>query len=192
MIKDNVIQEKFHWFNEPRHSVENNKLIIQSSPDTDFWQKTHYGFQRDNGHCLLTKVQKDFSVTVRTEFEPENQYDQCGLIVRLNSENWIKMSTEYEDEEHSRLGSVVTNLAYSDWATIDIESKVKEMWYRIQNKENDFLLEYSFDNIRWHQMRIAHLYETFRSLSVGIYSCSPKDSSFTAKFDNFLLTESHW
>ena len=192
MIKNNQIAENFHWLNEPQFSIINNKLSIQSSPDTDFWQSTHYGFKRDNGHCLLTKIQKDFSLSVRTEFNPKMQYDQCGLMIRLDSDTWIKMSTEYEADSHSRLGSVVTNLGFSDWASIDIKTVLKEMWYRIQNKGNDFLLEFSADGERWHQMRIAHLHKAFRRISVGVYSCSPMDSSFTSVFENFQLGDSQW
>ncbi|MBI9097042.1 MAG: DUF1349 domain-containing protein [Spirochaetaceae bacterium] len=192
MIYKNKIDENFHWFNEPEFTIEKNRLKVRSFPHTDFWQTTHYGFKRDNGHCLLTKVQKDFSMTVRTEFEPKKQYDQCGLIVRLNSENWIKISTEYESDKHSRLGSVVTNWGYSDWASIDVHSKINEMWYRIQNKGHDFLLEFSKNGKKWHQLRITHLHETFRRVSAGVYSCSPSDSSFTAVFDHFQLADSNW
>lgn len=192
LIDKNEISPHFHWFNEPEYSIDGDRLKIRTSPDTDFWQSTHYGFKRDNGHCLLTKVQKDFSMTVRTVFKPEKQYDQCGLIVRLDSENWIKMSTEFEDGNHSRLGSVVTNLGYSDWATIDVHTSINEMWYRIQNKGNDFLLEFSRNGSKWQQLRIAHMHEIFRRVSVGVYACSPMDSSFSAGFDHFQLSDSQW
>jgi len=192
MIKDNQLTDTFFWHNQPQFKIENNRLSVETKPDTDFWQKTHYGFQRDNGHCLLTKIDSDFSMTVKTEFYPQKQYDQCGLIVRIDSNNWIKTSTEYETENHSRLGSVVTNTGYSDWATLDIHSKTNHMWYRIQSKDNDFLIEYSNDGLKWMQLRITHLQTEFNELSVGIYACSPMDSSFQAIFDNFTLAESHW
>jgi len=190
--KDGRISKDFYWFNEPRFEVEENRLKIQSYPDTDFWQKTHYGFQRDNGHCLLTDVQGDFSMTVRTEFHPGMQYDQSGLIVRLNSDNWIKASVEYETANHSRLGSVVTNNGYSDWATIDVYKSIQTMWYRIQSRGNDFLIEYSYDGEQWKQLRITHLQSSFDKIALGVYSCSPMDSSFEALFDNFELSESKW
>jgi regulation of enolase protein 1 (concanavalin A-like superfamily) len=126
-------------------------------------------------------------MTVRTEFYPQRQYDQCGLIARNNSENWIKASTEYENPHHSRLGSVVTNAGYSDWATIDIHSGTHVMWYRIQSERNDFLIEYSEDGQNWKQLRITHLLQPFKELQVGIYACSPMDSSFEAVFDEFSL-----
>ena len=166
--------------------------MIDSSPDTDFWQRTHYGFQRDNGHCLLKDIKEDFSMTVKTEFYPKKQFDQCGLIVRLDRENWIKASIEFESETHSRLGSVVTNNGYSDWATIDVHSKLSEMWYRIQSSGSDFIIEYSFNGTEWKQQRITHLHKIFKKLSVGVYSCSPMESSFQSQFSNFEITNSKW
>lgn len=190
MIKDNRINENYFWHNEPAFEIKNSRLHIITSPDTDFWQRTHYNFQRDNGHCLLTKIEKDFSVTVRTEFYPRKQYDQCGLIIRVDSQNWIKTSIEYETKEHSRLGSVVTNLGYSDWATIDIDSEKNSMWYRIQSRQNDIFIEYSDDGLNWKQLRITHLLCDFKELYAGIYACSPMDSSFEAIFDNYALEDS--
>ena len=140
---NNEIDQNYFWLNQPKYEIRNKKIYMSTSPDTDFWQKTHDGFERDNGHCLLTKVKHDFSISVQTEFYPKKQYDQCGLIVRIDSKNWIKTSIEFENENHSRLGSVITNLGYSDWATIYISSNTNRMWYRIQSKSNDFIIEYS-------------------------------------------------
>lgn len=190
--KNNKIDQSYFWLNQPIYEIKNHKLYVSTSPNTDFWQKTYYGFERDNGHCLLTKVINDFSITVNTEFYPKKQYDQCGLIVRIDSENWIKTSIEYETENYSRLGSVVTNLGYSDWATIDINSKINKMWYRIQSNKNNFIIEYSDDGISWKQLRIAHLHSKFNELNVGIYACSPMDSTFDVVFDSYILEKSKW
>ncbi|MCA9459797.1 MAG: DUF1349 domain-containing protein [Nanoarchaeota archaeon] len=192
MITDGKISNNYFWFNEPTFEVSNNRLFIITSPNTDFWQKTHYNFQRDNGHCLLTKIRNNFSITVKTEFYPQKQYDQCGLIIRINSENWVKASIEYETENHSRLGSVVTNFGFSDWATIDINSKINSMWYRIQSKQNDILIEFSDDGKTWKQLRITHLQSKYEELDIGIYACSPMNSSFKSIFDNFIIEDSHW
>ena len=54
-------------------------------------------------------------------------------VVYLDSENWMKASIEYENEQYQRLGSVVTNHGYSDWATTDIDALVKSMWYRLSH-----------------------------------------------------------
>ena len=43
-----------------------------------------------------------------------------------------------ENNEYQRLGSVVTNKGYSDWATTDVEASIKSMWYRLSRRESDY------------------------------------------------------
>lgn len=190
LISNGHVDSSFHWLNEPTYQVHNNQLSLKTNPGTDFWQRTHYGFIRDDGHCLLTPVSTDFLLSVHTTFEPTTQYDQCGLFVRVDAENWVKTSIEYENPHQSRLGSVVTNLGYSDWATQDIEGTIRSLRYRIQSRGRDFLLEFSHDGQQWQQMRIAHLHAPYESLQVGLYACSPMSGSFVAVFDEFMLTAS--
>ena len=157
-ILSSNLSEGFFWLNPPARYHLGDGLEIYTDRDTDFWQRTHYGFRRDDGHCLLTHQEGDFSLLTQVEFRPRQQYDQCGLMVRVDAENWIKLSTEYEDEQHSRLGSVVTNLGYSDWATQDVASNLRQLWYRISKRGADFLLEHSLDGQDWQQLRITHLH----------------------------------
>lgn len=126
------------------------------------------------------------------EFHPNEKYDQCGLMVRGDKEHWIKVSTEYESERHSRLGSVVTNLGFSDWATQDVPSSHRQMWYRISKNGGDFLLESSFNGKDWLQLRIAHLHKIFEQLEIGIYACSPIGKDFWCRFDELTISENEW
>jgi uncharacterized protein len=176
------LPKPFHWFNEPAKFRLGAGLEIFTDEKTDFWQNTYYGFQRDNGHCLLTQLPGDFSLMTQVEFRPQGKYDQCGLMVRGDRENWIKVSSEYESEKTSRLGSVATNLCFSDWATQDIPSSVKEMWYRISKSGSDFLLEHSYDGLNWLQLRISHMHKQFEQLEVGVYACSPIGKDFWCRF----------
>ena len=183
------IPETFYWITKPTNHQSGSGLEIFTDEQTDFWQNTHYGFQRDNGHCLLTKRSGDFSLVTQVEFHPQEKYDQCGLMVRVDRLNWIKVSTEYENEGCSRLGSVVTNLGYSDWATQDISSEHGVMWYRISKNGNDFLLENSFDGQNWLQLRITHLHKAFEQLEVGVYACSPIGKDFWCRFNLLSISE---
>jgi regulation of enolase protein 1 (concanavalin A-like superfamily) len=187
-----TLPKSFYWFNEPAKYHLGSGLEIYTDKETDFWQRTHYGFQRDDGHCLLTRQSGDFCLMTHVEFRPREQYDQCGLIVRIDRENWIKVSTEYESEECSRLGSVVTNLGYSDWATQDISSNYSEMWYRISKNGADFLLENSFDGQTWLQLRITHLHKLSNPLEVGVYACSPIGKDFWCRFDLLEISKNEW
>jgi len=187
-----ALPKNFYWFNEPAHYQLGAGLEIWTDEKTDFWQNTHYGFQRDNGHCLLTSQAGDFSLLTHVEFRPQEKYDQCGLVVRIDRENWIKVSTEYESEEDSRLGSVVTNLGYSDWATQDIASSHREMWYRISKKGSDFLLENSYDGQTWLQLRITHLHQAADDVEAGVYTCSPIGKNFWCRFTALEISDNQW
>lgn len=130
---------------------------------------------------------------VRTEFtESHHRFDQCGVVLYLDSENWLKGSVEYENERFQHLGSVVTNHGYSDWATTEIPANVKTMWYRLSRRESDFCIECSADGVVFQQMRICHLHEAREEIRFGIYACSPEDSSFRAVFTQMELTECRW
>ena len=74
------------WHCAPaRWSVEAPRQCLSLEPDsgTDFWRRTHYGFQADNGHFLFTQLAGDFVLTTRARFHPAHQYDQAGLMARL-------------------------------------------------------------------------------------------------------------
>ncbi len=184
--------EGFYWFNEPEEYRFSDGLELYTKEKTDFWQNTHYGFTSDNGHCLFKRIAGDFSVKTHVEFEPKNKYDQCGLMVRADENNWIKTSIEYENDDTSRLGSVVTNLGYSDWATQDIRSGYRDMSYQISKRGKDFLIEHSYDGSEWVQMRIAHLHTIGDTLDVGLYACSPIGKTFRCKFFFISISENNW
>ena len=187
-------KENLIWTREPKRSeITDDKIVIYTDPNTDLWQRTYYGFQNDNAPVLQLKTaEKFFSFTVKTEFESKVLFDQCGVVMYLDSENWLKASIEYENERFQRLGSVVTNLGYSDWATTDINAAVKTMWYRLSRRESDYCIECSTDGVEFHQMRICHLFKGADEVVFGVYACSPGQSSFKAVFTEMEVSECKW
>lgn len=189
------LSQKLFWTRKPQTvTVTQETVEIVTEPHTDLWQRTYYGFRNDNAPVLqMTTDKKFFSFVVKTEFaESHHRFDQCGIAVYLDSENWLKASIEYENENFQRLGSVVTNHGYSDWATTDIPAGVKEMWYRLSRRESDYCVECSEDGIHFRQMRICHLWEGDGEIAFGIYACSPENSSFRAAFSHMEITECRW
>jgi regulation of enolase protein 1 (concanavalin A-like superfamily) len=90
------------------------------------------------------------------------------------------------------LGSVVTNKGYSDWAMVDIDSKINTMWYRLSRHESDFRIENSFDGIIYKQLRIFHFTKGNKRINFGLLACSPGDNSFDATFSNIKMSECVW
>lgn len=187
-------KENLYWTREPKtYFITDSVITIDTEPNTDLWQRTYYGFRNDNAPVLQMKTsRKYFSFTVKTEFNSSALFDQCGIAVYLDSDNWMKASIEYENEECQRLGSVVTNNGYSDWATQDIPSSIREMWYRLSRRESDYYIETSIDGINFKQMRAFHLFHGDGEISFGIYAASPVNHSFTAKFTNMEVGECKW
>ena len=186
---------QFRWTREPKsYEIKDGNIYITTLPHTDLWQRTYYDFRNDNAPVFQTETEERyFSFTVRTDISRyRKRFDQCGVVVYLDSENWIKGSVEYENDEFGHLGSVVTNHGYSDWATTEIPSDTKVMWYRLSRREDDYCIECSEDGSRWKQMRVCHLHEGSGKIRFGIYACSPEDSSFTAVFSNMSITECAW
>ena len=185
---------KLKWTREPLdHSITDEKIEVVTKPHTDLWQRTYYHFRNDNAPVLqMTTDEKYFSFVVKTEFDSKHRFDQCGIVMYLDSDNWLKASIEYENENIQHLGSVVTNNGYSDWATVAIDASVKSMWYRFSRREDDYCIESSTDGVSFLQMRICHMWHGAGEISFGIYACSPEDSSFKATFTNMKITECKW
>ena len=195
MNEKTVITEKMRWTREPRnYSIQPDRIEIMTMPYTDLWQRTYYHFRNDNAPVLQMETEeKYFSFVVKTEFsESHHRFDQCGIVMYLNSDNWLKASVEYENDEYQNLGSVVTNQGYSDWGTTTIPLDVKSMWYRLSRREDDYCIEYSQDGITFSQMRVCHMWEGGGRIRFGVYACSPEESSFKAVFTNMRITDCAW
>lgn len=182
------------WTREPHeYSISSDKIEIVTTPCTDLWQRTYYHFKNDNAPLLQMETdEKFFSFVVKTNFESKHRFDQCGIVMYLDSENWLKASVEYENEDFQHLGSVVTNHGYSDWATTEIPAAHKAMWYRFSRRNDDYRIECSDDGIIFKQMRICHMWNGTGTIYFGIYACSPENSSFRATFSNMEITECKW
>lgn len=183
------------WTRQPKEfSIQPGRIEITTEPGTDLWQRTYYHFRNDNAPVLQMETEeKYFSFTVKTDYtDSSHRFDQCGIVMYLDTDNWLKASVEFENEKFQHLGSVVTNHGYSDWATTAIPADVKTMWYRFSRREDDYCIECSADGVTFTQMRVCHMWEGAGKVRFGIYACSPEDSSFKAVFTDMALTDCVW
>ena len=103
------------WTREPAgFEIKGDTIAVTTASHTDLWQRTYYHFQNDNAPVLQMKTrEKFFSFVVKTDFtQSHHRFDQCGIVMYLDSENWLKASVEYENDEFQHLGSVATNNGY--------------------------------------------------------------------------------
>lgn len=182
-----ALDPRLAWFAEPAHwRLDPAARVLRVRPDaaTDFWQRTHYGFQADNGHFLHLQAAGDFVLTTRVTSRFAHQYDQAGLMLRLSPTCWLKTSVEYEPHGANRLGAVVTNGGYSDWSTQPLAKEIDTVWLRVRTEANDVIVDASLDGEAWEQIRMARLHEREGAASVpcGLYACSPKEAGYEATF----------
>ena len=83
------------WTRPPKsYRIEPNRIEITTEPHTDLWQRTYYHFRNDNAPVLQMETdEKYFSFVVKTDFsESRHRFDQCGIVMYLDAENWLKAS----------------------------------------------------------------------------------------------------
>ena len=195
MKENDTMTDRMRWTRYPKdYTAEEGRIEITTLPHTDLWQRTYYHFRNDNAPVFQTESEEPyFSFIVKTDFSDAHQrFDQCGIVMYLDSENWIKASVEYEDGKIQHLGSVVTDRGYSDWATVEIPADIRIMWYRFSRREDDYRIECSYDGEKFSQMRICHMHEGKGRIAFGIDACSPEDSSFKAVFSDLKITDCAW
>src|SRR5689334_24504328 len=115
------------WLNEPTSwSADGDSITVISEGKTDFWRKTHYGFIRDNGHFYYQSAPGDFHIEVKVSGQYKTLYDQAGVMVRLDSANWMKCGIEYVGDVQQ--ASVVVTRDYSDWSVMPLTENPSSVW----------------------------------------------------------------
>lgn len=169
----------------PRWTVEEDgALFARSGNRTDFWQRTFYGFERDDGHALLARRDGDFTAALMFEGTYCELYDQAGLMIRLSPSVWIKFGIEFTDGE-THLSVVVTN-GTSDWSAQPIKLH-GALSLRATRLGRAVLLQHGSNDAMWTMARLAPF--TDAEIGVGPYLCSPEREGFEARFLNFCVTE---
>ena len=104
------------WSRDPvAVHVDGDAIVVEAAEGSDYWRTTHYGFVHDDGHALLAPWPTDAAVEVSFDTSTlTGLYDQAGLFLHLDGENWVKAGIEMSDGV-PHLGAVVTN-RISDWS----------------------------------------------------------------------------
>ena len=180
-----TLVERMTWTNEPASwNRSGEKLAVRSRSKTDFWRKTLYGYVTDNGHFLHLPVNGDFTFQARVNGQYAALYDQAGLMVRLNAENWMKCRTEFFDGQ--RHASVVFTREFSDWSTMPDLTNAAPIWWRAVRKKDSIETLCSLDGRNFTSVRQGYFVPSTK-VNVGIMCAAPEGPGFDATFDNLDL-----
>jgi regulation of enolase protein 1 (concanavalin A-like superfamily) len=167
------------WLNEPPvWQADSEQLRVVTGSRTDFWRITHYGFVRDNGHFYYQQRTGDFTIQVKIEGKYEALYDQAGVMIRLDSANWIKAGIEYTDGL-PHFSAVVTR-EFSDWSVLPFGS-IGPVWLRLTKQGAAVRIQYSLDGVSFPMLRLAYFPEASQT-QAGLMCCSPERAGFEVQF----------
>src|SRR5574344_1948681 len=112
MLLENLKQ--FDWLNEPYNvRFDEMGMHVSARGKTDFWCCSRYDFRKDDGHFFFSYVLGDFCCDLNWKFEEIAKFDQCGIMIRTDVNNWFKASIMYEDDNKPMLATSLTNEGYS-------------------------------------------------------------------------------
>jgi len=178
--------DKMQWFNEPETwTIEDGALSMFVTPQSDYWRISHYGFTVDDAPFYYASYGGEFEVKVKIAGDYSARFDQAGLMLRIDCENYIKAGIEFVDGRYN-LSAVVTHRT-SDWSVIPLDRAVSFVWIKAVRRLDAVEIFYSFDDETYTMMRNAW-FEDNRPVQVGVMAASPDGRGFDAKFENFKVT----
>ncbi len=178
--------EKMNWFNEPSGwHINGGTLTMDVTPNSDYWRISHYGFTVDDAPFYYAEYGGEFEAKVKISGEYKVRFDQAGMMIRLDHENYIKTGIEYVDGKYN-LSTVVTHKT-SDWSVIALDRPVDYIWIKAVRRLDAVEIFYSFDDKEYHMMRNAWL-EANRPAKIGMFAASPDGNGFKAMFSNFKVS----
>lgn len=177
--------ENMQWFNEPENwEVKNGKLTMDVTPQSDYWRISHYGFTVDDAPFIYTVRGGEFEVKVKISGDYKVRFDQAGLMLRIDKENYIKAGIEYVDGKYN-LSAVVTHTT-SDWSVIELAEPVEYVWIKAVRRLDAVEIFYSFDDVKYTMMRNCWLQDN-TPVMVGMMAACPDGNGFKATFENFKI-----
>lgn len=177
--------EKMNWFNEPAQwSVSGNRLTMAVTPKSDYWRISHYGFTVDDAPFYYGEYGGEFEAKVKISGDYKVRFDQAGMMIRIDHENYIKAGIEYVDGKYN-LSTVVTHHT-SDWSVIALDKPVDFIWIKAVRRLDAVEIFYSFDDKEYIMMRNAWM-EANRPVKVGMMGACPDGDGFSVTFSDFTV-----
>ena len=178
--------EKMNWFNEPSEwSISGKSLTMDVTPKSDYWRISHYGFTVDDGPFYYAEYGGEFEAKVKISGDYKVRFDQAGLMIRLDHENYIKTGIEFVDGKYN-LSTVVTHHT-SDWSVIALDRPpVDCIWIKAVRRLDAVEIFYSFDDKEYVMMRNAWL-EANHPVKIGMFAACPDGNGFKATFSDFTV-----
>lgn len=126
----------------------------------------------------------DFTTTIKISGKYHDQYDQAGLILRVDKSNWMKCGIEFVDGKQNV--SVVMTREFSDWSTARLPDEIGALWMRVVRKRPALDIFYSLDGRKFDEIRVGY-FGAAETVEVGPMCAAPTGNGFEVAFDEWEL-----
>ncbi len=167
----------------PKWNFSAGILDVVTANRTDFWQDTFYGFQRDNGHFYGAKAVGDFTAFVTFDGKYEVLYDQIGMMMRVDAQNWIKTGIEFSDGS-TNFSAVITREGRSDWSVMAVPRVSGPQQVRFTRIGAAIIVHFLDSQGAWQLLRLGD-FRAPSSVRLGPMTCSPERQGLQAQFLGF-------
>jgi regulation of enolase protein 1 (concanavalin A-like superfamily) len=177
------------WTRDPvAVRADADAIVVEAAEGSDFWRTTQYGFVHDDGHALLAPWPTDAAVEVSFDTSTfDDLYDQAGLMLQVDAENWVKAGVELSDGV-PHLGAVVTNRV-SDWSLAPVPEwagQVVTIRASRSGVEGDAItLRARAGEGEWRTIRVAPF--DANAATAGPMVCAPTRAGFEVRFTRWAF-----
>ena len=169
------------WTTEPvAAELEGQVLRVEAREGSDAWRVTSYDFIHDNAHALLAPLGPREAVEVSFVLDYAEQFDQAGVMIRVDERTWIKAGVEVSDGA-PQVGAVVTR-EVSDWSVAPVpEWEGRQVTVRASRDGDAVTIRARVDEEPWRLVRVAPL-DPAADAQAGLFCCAPTRSGLTVTF----------
>ncbi|MFI7548155.1 DUF1349 domain-containing protein [Micromonospora sediminimaris] len=170
------------WHGRPVRVTEepDGTLSVEPGQGSDLWRHTSYGFVHDDAPALLAPFPAGTAVEVDFRLAWTGQFDQAGVLVRVDDRNWVKAGVEVSDGQ-PQVGAVVTR-DVSDWSVAPVPDWAgREVSVRVSRAGDALTVRARGAGEPWRLVRLAPLAPDAVA-TAGPYCCSPSRGGLLVRF----------
>ena len=176
------------WTTPPvRVWPDGDRLMVEADEGSDAWRHTSYGFVHDDAHALLAPLSESEAVEVSFVLDFDRQFDQAGVMIRVDDATWIKAGVEVSDGS-PQVGAVVTRGA-SDWSVAPVPDWAgREVTIRASRDGDAVTIRARSEGEDFRLVRLAPL-DPHAPVQAGPFCCAPTRAGLTVRFLDVTVGE---
>lgn len=159
--------------------VDRGVLTLEAGAKTDMFRDPNVTYNTDNAPKLLFTPDENFVLTVRIEHPFTSKWDGGAIVLKTDSQHWVKFCFEKDYTGAHRVVSVVTNGISDDCNSVSLKQNF--VYYKIARADNVITLYYSVEGTKWFLVRHFQ-YNASGKARLGFLAQSPTGTHNRVKF----------